>query len=210
LGRNLGPSAVFKYSLKAMLKLQVVFLTLQELVVQRLKIHARFALMLTLLIAPIVHVSAQPKPQNASLLFSGTSNLVSSTVTTFTLTNGTPAHIACIPQAVEYQTNQTWITVPLTGPSQRLVRTWTAVPEELRPGQARLFMVPPPYTNCNWRLVFYCQEQKVLLDATKDTIRHLTATNTAQASSRQFSGRHYLVTSPPIPAFAGNPEQHSK
>src|SRR5262245_13441434 len=113
-----------------------------------LKFFARIVLTAALLIVTIVNAGAQPKPQNASLLFNGMSNLVSSTVATFTLSNGSPAHIACIPQATEYQTNQTWARVSLMGNSQRLTRKWMGVPEELLPGKAALFMVPPPYTNC--------------------------------------------------------------
>src|SRR5262245_46423041 len=109
-----------------------------------LKFFTGIGLTAVLLIATIVNAGAQSKPQNASLLFNGMSNLVSSTMAVFTLTNGSPAHIACIPEAIEYQTNQTWARVSLMGNSQRLVRKWTSAPQELLLGKAALFMVPLP------------------------------------------------------------------
>jgi hypothetical protein len=78
------------------------------------------------------------------------------------------------------------------------VRDWIGVPEELEPGKAVSFMVPPPTTNGAWRLVFMCQERARLKDPVTDTARHLIDTNAAQVQDRQFSGRRYYVSSPEV------------
>ena len=78
------------------------------------------------------------------------------------------------------------------------MREWIGVPEELKPGQAISFLVPPPTNSQTWRLVFMCQEEKTLTDALTNIVRHLSDTNAARVQSRQFSGRRYSVTSSEI------------
>jgi hypothetical protein len=128
----------------------------------------------------------------------GVTNLPSGSFAIFCLSNSTGTHIACVPEAFEQPGAGVWVRTPLTGRASRAVRDWIGVPEELKPGEAVTFMVPPPTTSGAWKLVFMCQEQAPLTDPITDTVRHLTDTNAARVQSRQFSGRRYYVTSPEI------------
>lgn len=152
------------------------------------------------LLTVVVAKAADTNAPTATLIFTGMTNSSSGKVARFVLTNGTSAHVVAMPIAFEYQTNNVWKQVPLLGNNYyRLIRRWTGLPEELRAGRAASFIVPPPYTNCNWRLIFNCQEQRPIIDTAHDTVRHFTATNAVQKGTRQFSGRHYLITSPEVP-----------
>ncbi len=86
----------------------------------------------------------------------------------------------------------------LTGKALGLTRKWIGIPEELKPGEAITFMVPPPVTNGTWRLIFMCQEQKLLIDPVTDVVKHLTDTNAANHQLRQFSGRRYFLRTPDV------------
>lgn len=139
--------------------------------------------------------AADTNQPTATLLFTGMTAITTNQVAAFTITNGTSAHIACGPEAIEYRTNNVWKKISLRG-NYRLTRHWTAVPEELHAGEAKSFAVPPPVTNANWRLIFTCFEQRPIVDTAYDAARRLTATNDVQKSTRQFSGHHYSITSP--------------
>ena len=136
--------------------------------------------------------------QNAALIFCGFTNLPAGSFAAFCLSNGTAAHFACVPEAFEQANAQGWLRAPLTTGSRRGPRDWMGVPEELSPGQAATFLVPPPASNGAWRLVLLCQEQARLVDPVTDTVRHLTDSNATATQLRQFSGRRYFVTSPAI------------
>ncbi len=137
-------------------------------------------------------------PQVATLLHLGSTNLNSLNFAVFCLTNGTSAHFACIPEAFEELNEGIWIRTPLTGRARRVVGNWIGVGEELQPGQAFTFFVPPPTTGAVWRLVFMCQEQAPIIDPVTDTVRHITDTNAVRTNLRQFSGRRYYVVSPQV------------
>ena len=136
--------------------------------------------------------------RKASLLLLGVTNLPAGNFAVFCLSNSTGTHIACVPEAFEQASAGAWVRTPLTGRASRAVRDWIGVPEELKPGQAVSFMVPPPTTKGAWRLVFMCQERTRLIDPVTDTARHLIDTNAAQVQDRQFSGRRYYVSSPEV------------
>jgi hypothetical protein len=135
-------------------------------------------------------------PGQASLLLLGVTNLPSGNFAVFCLSNGSGIDIACVPEALEQASANTWTRTPLTGRASLAVRDWIGVPEEVKPGQSVTFMVPPPSTNKSWRLVFLCQERARLIDPVTDTVHHLTDTNAMQTQGRQFSGRRYYATSP--------------
>ncbi len=137
-------------------------------------------------------------PRDASLLLVGFTNLPSGSFAVFCLTNGTKAHFACVPRALEEFRGSVWVPTALTGPASRQLRNWIGLREELKPGEAFTFMVPPPTTNETWRVVFMCQEQMPLIDPGTDLARHLTDTKAVKSDLRQFSGRMYFVTSPAI------------
>lgn len=132
---------------------------------------------------------------NASLLLVAATNTVSGPIATFVLSNGTPAHICCVPEAIERQTNGAWARMSLFGNGQRLTRKWKGVPEELQPKQAARFTIPAPWTNATWRLVFSCQEQRPVADRVADVVSHIKNATAAETNLRQFSGRRYSVTS---------------
>src|SRR5690242_6447888 len=100
-----------------------------------------------------------PLSPDASLAFLDMTNLAAGKFAMFSLSNGTLHHIVCIPEAFEQDSTNTWVRTSLTGRASRPVRSWLGVKEELKPGEAFTFMVPPPVTNDTWRLVFMCQEQ---------------------------------------------------
>lgn len=137
------------------------------------------------------------RAREASLQLLGVSNLPAGSFAVFCLSNSTGTDIACVPEAFEQPIAGAWVHTPLTGRASRTVRDWIGVPEELKPGKAVSFMVPPP-TNVAWRLVFMCQERARLIDPVNDTARHLIHTNAAQVQDRQFSGRRYYVSSPEV------------
>jgi len=116
----------------------------------------------------------------------------------FCLSNSTTAHIVCVPDSIEQSNAGAWVPTPLTGRARRTVRDWVGVKEELRPGEAFTFLVPPPTTNGAWRLSFLCQERAIITDAASDLVRHVTDTNAAAHQDRQFSGRRYFVTTPEV------------
>jgi hypothetical protein len=116
----------------------------------------------------------------------------------FCLTNGTRAHIVCVPEAIEQVSAGAWVRTPLTGGARRPGRDWIGVQEELRAGEAFTFLVPPPTTGAPWRLVFVCQEQSPVVDPVTDTVREHTDTNAMITELRQFSGRRYYVSSPEV------------
>ncbi len=139
-----------------------------------------------------------PAPKDASLLYLGPANRNNQNFAVFCLTNGTKTHFACIPEAVEELNGSTWVRSTLTGNASRLLRAWIGLREELEPGQAFAFYVPPPATGAVWRLVFICQEQARIIDPVTDTVRHITDTNAARTNIRQFSGRRYYIVSPQV------------
>jgi hypothetical protein len=137
--------------------------------------------------------------QQALLLFVGfTNGSAKGDYAAFRLTNSTRAHIVCVPESIEQSNAGAWVITPLTGRAKRRVRDWVGVKEELRPGEAFTFLVPPPTTNGAWRLSFLCQERATLTDAASDLVRHVTDTNAAAHQDRQFSGRRYFVTTPEV------------
>ena len=136
--------------------------------------------------------------RDASLLFLGVTNLLTGSFAMFCLSNCTRAHIACVPEALELVSAGAWVRTPLTGRASHAVRDWIGVQEELRPGEAFTFLVPPPTTSGAWRLVFMCQEQAQVIDPVTDTVRHLTDAKTRETQLRQFSGRRYYTSSPEV------------
>jgi hypothetical protein len=142
--------------------------------------------------------SHQPPIRDASLLFLGVTNLPTGKFAVFCLTNGTRAPIACIPEALESKTGETWTRQSLMSKGSRFVRDWIGVREELKPRQAFTFLVPSATNTGPWRLVYFCQEQAEVVDTVTDTMRHLTDTNSRRTGLRQFSGRSYSVFSPEV------------
>jgi hypothetical protein len=136
--------------------------------------------------------------QDASLLLLGGTNLPTGSFTIFCLTNGTMAHIVCVPEAIEQVSAGAWVRSPLTGKARRAVRNWIGVQEELRPGGAFTFLVPPPTNAATWKLVFMCQEQAKVIDPVTDTVNHITDAKSRATQLRQFSGRRYYPTSPEV------------
>jgi hypothetical protein len=136
--------------------------------------------------------------QDASLLVLGVTNLPAGSFTMFCLSNGTRAHIVCVPEAFEQAGAGAWVRTPLTGQASRAVRDWIGVQEELGPGVTFTFLVPPPTTSGAWRLVFMCQEQAPVIDSITDTVKHLTDAKARETQLRQFSGRKYYSSSPEI------------
>ena len=153
-----------------------------------------------------VLVLRQPAPQarpshaeEASLLFVGFTNVpAKGTHAMFCLTNSTRAHLVCVPDSVEQATAGVWVRTALTGKASRAVRHWVGLKEELFPGEAFTFSVPPPTTNVAWRLVFLCQERARVVDGASDLLRHVTDTNAAAHQDRRFSGRRYFVMTPEV------------
>jgi hypothetical protein len=139
------------------------------------------------------------RPQDASLDFVGFTNVpIKGQYAMFCLTNGTRVPIVCVPDAVEQLNEGAWMRTPLTGRARRVLRDWIGVQEELRPGEAFTFSVPPPTTNAAWRLIFLCQERAPVTDTASDLVRHVTDTNAASHQDRRFSGRRYFVTTPKV------------
>lgn len=136
--------------------------------------------------------------RDASLLLVRVPQPPTSGFARFCLTNGTRAHIACVPEAFEQTSAGTWVRAPLTGGAKRAVRDWVGVPETLGPGEATTFLVPPPTTPGPWRLVFMCQEQAQVIDPVMDAARDVTDAKARSTDLRQFSGRRYYITSPEV------------
>jgi len=105
-----------------------------------------------------------------------------------------------VPEAIEQGGAEAWARTrltPMTGKASA-VRDWIGLQEELRPGEAFIFLVPPPTTIGAWRMVFMCQEQAQVIDPVTDTVRHFTDTNAMKTQLRQFSGRRYYASSPEV------------
>ena len=139
-----------------------------------------------------------PIARDASLLLLGNTNLSGHSFAILRLTNGSRAHIACMPEAFEQASAGAWVRTPLVNGANRALRGWIGVREELKPSEAFTFLVPPPTTNSVWRFVFMCQEQATLVDPVTDAVRAVTDTNALRNQLRQFSGRRYYATSPDI------------
>lgn len=162
----------------------------------------RFVGLLILLIYKCLPINAQagePAPtRDATFTLLGVTNIPAGHFVAFCLSNSTPAHFACFPQAIEVADTNGWRLISLTGKGSGRLRKWIGVPEELQPGQAATFMVPTLATKRAWRLVFGFQEQKPFVDPVTDAVRHLTDTNAAKYQDRQFSGRKYFLKTPEV------------
>ena len=143
-------------------------------------------------------VARQSPARDASLILLGVTNPLTGSLAIFCLSNSTTAHIVCVPEAFEQLDGAAWVRTPLSGRASYRVRGWIGVREELKPGEAFTFLVPPPTAVGTWRLVFMCQEQAQVIDPVTDTLRHLTDTNAVKTQLRQFSGRRYYASSPEV------------
>jgi hypothetical protein len=144
-------------------------------------------------------IRAPSPPPEASLVFVGFTNvLTKGQHAMFCFSNSTRAHIVCVPDSVEQSNAGGWMRTPLTGRASRAVQDWLGVKEELLPGEAFTFSLPPPTTEAPWRLLFLCQERAPVADTASDLVRHVADTNAAADQSRQFSGRRYVVTTPEV------------
>jgi hypothetical protein len=146
----------------------------------------------------VVAIAGSSPASEASLLLLGPTNLPAGTFARFCLSNSTREQIACVPEALEQLTAGTWVQAPFNPGSRSAAANWTGLKNELKPGEACTFLVPPPTNSGRWRLVFMCQERSPVVDPVRDTVRHLTDTNAMKTGLRQYSGRRYHLTSPEV------------
>lgn len=108
------------------------------------------------------------------------------------------ASIACLEEAIEFETTNGWVRRQLQGLVDSPIHAWIGRQAELGPGRAFTFLVPPPTTNGAWKLEFLCRERDRLWDTYDDVVRTGMSGNAGAAHPRYYSGRSYRLTTPEV------------
>jgi len=182
---------------------------LQPEIVKRLLILGGPLLALAILLALLLRPAARPAPVPSAPTVTCLGYTNDSSQRRFAILcirNDTANRVACMAQAVEFQSEDGWHTNLLSrGPGQSWVNlNWRDFYEDFKPTESRVFWVPPPTTNGLWRLRFLCQEQAAGMQGLRDKASDLAENSKTLVGQGQFgsltrfSGRRYEIAGPEL------------